>query len=429
MEGVERGSVKKLLVVEELPKPVSFSATQEPTLGQHNLERTLGTVPVEPDGSAHFEAPANRSLVFLALDENDRCIKPMRSFVTLMPGEVTGCVGCHEERTYAPLDAKQLALDALKRPPSRIRPLDLTPRNIIDWPRDIQPILDANCIKCHSAQKRKGGVVLTGDRGQLTTLSYESLRRRYKQGGSQGMVPPYSAGSGDDSLLKFFTGGHHDVKANPTQIRLIKLWLDTGGTWAGTYAAVASGQLGAGFSANQGYYNPTDPKVLAQEIDLLQRRCDSCHNGQKHRARRYDKKNNLYKQSWGFSFPGRVLSREHTNLSRPELSNVLLAPLAKEAGGLGLCKPKGKPDARAVFAGRDDKDFQELREIVLRLSGVMEEKTWYHMDNFLPNPHYVREMKRYGVLDPAWEMGDPIDPFAVDDRYFKLFWHEPRKKW
>ena len=154
MEGVRRGTVKKLLIVEELPKPVSFSDVQDPTIGQHNLERTLGTVPVESDGSAHFEAPANRSLVFLALDANDRCVKPMRSFVTLMPGETVGCVGCHERRSLTPLDAGKLAIRAAGRPPSRIQPLDLTRYDIIDWHRDIQPILDAHCLSCHSAEKR-----------------------------------------------------------------------------------------------------------------------------------------------------------------------------------------------------------------------------------------------------------------------------------
>ena len=67
--------------------------------GTFTLARILGTVPVEEDGSAFFEVPALRSLFFVALDENDLSVKRMQSFVTVQPGETTGCVGCHEQRT------------------------------------------------------------------------------------------------------------------------------------------------------------------------------------------------------------------------------------------------------------------------------------------------------------------------------------------
>ena len=45
------------------------------------------------------------------------------------------------------------------------------------------------------------------------------------------------------------------------------------------------------------------------------------------------------------------------------------------------------------------------------------------MPGFRPNEHYVREMKRYGILressDPA---GDPIDVYATDRAYWRSFW-------
>ena len=53
------------------------------------MARVLGTVPVEPDGSASMELPALRSLFFVALDENDMSVKRMQSFVTLQPDERT----------------------------------------------------------------------------------------------------------------------------------------------------------------------------------------------------------------------------------------------------------------------------------------------------------------------------------------------------
>jgi hypothetical protein len=57
--------------------------------GTFTLQRVLGTVPVEPDGSAYFEVPALRPLFFVALDENDMSVKRMQSFVTVQPGETT----------------------------------------------------------------------------------------------------------------------------------------------------------------------------------------------------------------------------------------------------------------------------------------------------------------------------------------------------
>ena len=78
-----------------LARSISFGGT-------FTLERIVGTVPVEPDGSAHLELPALRSFFFVALDENDLSVKRMQSFLTLQPGETTSCVGCHEQRVMAP---------------------------------------------------------------------------------------------------------------------------------------------------------------------------------------------------------------------------------------------------------------------------------------------------------------------------------------
>ncbi len=59
---VERGEIKRLLILEQLSNPVQFSGGQEPLTigGTFALERILGAVPVEPDGSAFMELPAGR---------------------------------------------------------------------------------------------------------------------------------------------------------------------------------------------------------------------------------------------------------------------------------------------------------------------------------------------------------------------------------
>ena len=59
-------------MLEILPKPYNMFSGMEPLSygGTFLLERVLGTVPVERDGSAYVELPAMRPLFFVALDEN-----------------------------------------------------------------------------------------------------------------------------------------------------------------------------------------------------------------------------------------------------------------------------------------------------------------------------------------------------------------------
>ncbi|MHC4085639.1 MAG: HzsA-related protein [Planctomycetota bacterium] len=110
-------------------------------LGTFMLERVLGTVPVEEDGSAYFEVPAGRTVLFVALDGNDLSVKRMQSFTNVQPGEVLSCVGCHEHRALTPASIGANRLMAVRRPPSRIEPFEGLP-DVLDYRRHIQPILN-----------------------------------------------------------------------------------------------------------------------------------------------------------------------------------------------------------------------------------------------------------------------------------------------
>jgi hypothetical protein len=51
------------------------------------------------------------------------------------------------------------------------------------------------------------------------------------------------------------------------------------------------------------------------------------------------------------------------------------------------------------------------------------------MPGFQPNVHYIREMKRYGVLPLSLEQGkDPIDVYVTDEAYWRSLWHQPPAK-
>ncbi|MHC4179907.1 MAG: HzsA-related protein, partial [Planctomycetota bacterium] len=126
MAGVEPGAIKQLLVMEDLPKPANFHGGGSQPIGHgvtSTIKRILGTVPVEPDGSACFEIPPMRSVYFALLDENGKSIKQMRSFVTLQPGEKLSCVGCHEPREQTPDRRPRTGQMAMGREPSKIAPI------------------------------------------------------------------------------------------------------------------------------------------------------------------------------------------------------------------------------------------------------------------------------------------------------------------
>ena len=85
-------------------------------------KHVYGTVPVEPDGSAHFCVPAERPVYFQALDGQFNEVQRMRSYVHLQPGEQLSCIGCHEHRFSAPPTPRQRLPLALRRGPSSIEP-------------------------------------------------------------------------------------------------------------------------------------------------------------------------------------------------------------------------------------------------------------------------------------------------------------------
>ncbi|MBI5820803.1 MAG: PD40 domain-containing protein [Verrucomicrobia bacterium] len=110
------------------------------------VKRVLGTVPIEPDGSVAFQAPAGLSLHFQLLDERQRALQTMRSFANVMPGEYRGCLGCHESHSKAPAgDAHSLAL---AKHPRAITPPPWTDTTV-SYTRYVRPVLDKYCARCH----------------------------------------------------------------------------------------------------------------------------------------------------------------------------------------------------------------------------------------------------------------------------------------
>ena len=124
----------------------AISATQA-----DSVKRILGTVPIESDGSVCFEAPPGKALHFQLLDKDFLCIQTMRSFTGVMPGEIRGCLGCHELQNTAGAAAAGRSKTgiALRKPPARLAPPPWGVSVSIGYERFVQPILDRYCGKCH----------------------------------------------------------------------------------------------------------------------------------------------------------------------------------------------------------------------------------------------------------------------------------------
>ena len=433
MEGLQPGDIRRLLVLETLPKPVNDSGKMPPMSfgGTYTLERVLGTVPVEADGSAHFEVPALRPLFFVALDEANNAVKRMHSFVTVMPGETVSCVGCHEQRTEAVAHVRPAELQAAKRPPSRIAAIPGIP-DVFDFPRDIQPILDRHCVACHDNRQRDGGIVLNGDRGPVYSLSYYTLTALgFVSDGRDRLItnlPPRAVGTSASPLMKMLDGGHYGARLDGREQDMIRYWIESAAAYPGTYAALGTGMIGGYPKSKLDTSDQAWPNSRAAR-SAIERRCGGCHDRARPLPKYLSDDLGLVLSNPDFS-DVRVRFSRHLffNLSQPEESLMLLAPLAKEAGGLDLCRSRETlSHGSAVFANTHDADYQRILAMCREGHQYLQRIKRFDMPGFRPSELYLREMVRFGVLPSGAEPDNLIDSYATDAVYWRLHWWQPEQ--
>ncbi|MDP6635422.1 MAG: hypothetical protein QGG42_11015 [Phycisphaerae bacterium] len=256
MGGIKRGRVKYLRIMEAMALPwksalrsrqqgdaADLQASAVSFMGDVHLKKVFGVVPVEEDGSAYFTVPARKNLYFQALDADYMELQRMRTFVNMIPGEKRSCVGCHELRREAPVAGKGSPL-ALKHKPSRITPQpgDTAPR-MVHYPRDIQPIFDKHCIKCHSGANPKGDLDLSGELTRLWNRSYENLVNKELISFLYGCIGeanvpaemPLTFGSHRSKLVDRIR--NKPCKSNLTREEFIRIvtWIDANAPYYGTH--------------------------------------------------------------------------------------------------------------------------------------------------------------------------------------------------
>ena len=438
MSGIRPGEIKKLMVIESLPKPINFTGGMDPLSygGTFTLERVLGTVPVEADGSAFFEAPALRSLLFVALDDQDLAVKRMQSFTTVQPGETAGCIGCHEHRTTAPPSVHRPLPLAAQRQGQRDRAVPDVP-DVADFPRDVQPILDRNCLRCHDYDRRDGGVILSGDHGPMFSHSYYTLTvwRQLADGRNQPQsnYAPRTLGSGGSPLMKLLAGGHYDVKPTERERRVVQLWLDIGAPYPGTYAALGTGSIGGYMSNAEMLNNDRDwPETRAAQSVFI-RRCESCHDprDQPHRADALRRERREFLAAVAGRSAFGVLAAHH-------LQPLAAGEIARAPGPLGPQRRRlwavrgerllsrlparegqGVRSEEGVFLSTADPDYRLLLAMCEAGKRRLEEIKRFDMPGFKPREEYIREMKRYGLLPESFDINkEPLDVYQLDRRYW-----------
>ena len=280
MAKVQPGDIKAIRVVES-PEKRTWSqggwfgqGEQAAAMNWVNFEnkRILGTVPVEDDGSAYFEAPANTYLYFQALDANGMLVQSMRSGVYVQPGETYGCVGCHENRIgdIPPVTQKP---KALSRKADKLNGWYGVPR-LFCFQTEVQPILTKHCVSCHDYGKRAGAKLnLAGDRDVFFSTSYVDIWSqnfiKCVGAGPAEIQEAYSWGSHASKLIEKSLSGHGRVSMSAEEKDKLITWVDLNAPYYPRYECA--------YPANPGGRSPLTSAELKQLNDLTGVRISNNH--------------------------------------------------------------------------------------------------------------------------------------------------------
>jgi len=254
-----------------------------------DCKRVLGHVKVEKDGSAMFKIPANTTISIQPLDKQGRAIQLFRSWLVAMPGEELSCVGCHEPPNEPPVTSKTMA--SLKEP-QKLTPYR-SPVEGFSFINEIQPVLDAYCVRCHDGTDPKkpnfkDTKLASNSPSDNFSNAYHVFHRYFRRPGPESngiMGIPYEFHSSTSEGMQILEKGHHGVKLDDDSLRRLNMWVDlnvpyygswstvyasTGdkGTWATTIADryAASREKYAGMSDDLEYVSPTPhPVTITQE--------------------------------------------------------------------------------------------------------------------------------------------------------------------
>ncbi|MDO4574068.1 MAG: hypothetical protein Q4D98_02515 [Planctomycetia bacterium] len=296
LKGIDRSKAKKLRVVglqfrdcwigdNHNHGPAGGALVSTPISighGTWDVKVILGDTDIYPDGSACFKVPARTPVYFQILDKKGYCIQTMRSWSTLQPGENFACLGCHEDKNTG-TTLRPGTTEAMRRGPQELQPF-YGPARGFSFEKEIQPILDRHCIRCHANREKvppyASGALAEWGKTQTPTSdapfsllnvlnedktakrfwsdSYLNLTGAARRDRTQGvhnravnwlnvqegpaLLPPYKAGACQSGLLAQFEGDtpHNDVRLSPEEKQKLALWIDLLVPYCGSYTEHAA---------------------------------------------------------------------------------------------------------------------------------------------------------------------------------------------
>jgi hypothetical protein len=237
--------IKWIRVIQLIPKATLFINEPRVCFASEALVRLpLGIAPVETDGSAYFEAPVDRILMFQALDSNYMAVQSMRSDTYVHKGEHLSCVGCHENKWQAAADLNPLAM---KRAPSKLL-TEFTEALPISYYRCVKPVFDAKCAPCHKQQKKGPDMTYGSLKGKVFHFCGEGWPytngdiNKPLIGGSRTI--PGKCGARMSTLYANCSASHHNVSLTKDELHRITLWLDCNSNELGSDQNVSAQQNG-----------------------------------------------------------------------------------------------------------------------------------------------------------------------------------------
>lgn len=216
-------------------------------------------------------------------------------------------------------------------------------------------------------------VPASGDDAGRETSSFalpEPLVHHVPQNGAdQDPTTPKANGSMASRLVigKYLEPGHYGVGLSPDERQRVYTWIDANVPYYHTYLYTDGDVNGA----RDRWYARLETAWFQQQFaPVFMRRCHGCHKRTLEISdawlgrRLVTVTSKVWKDitimDQGLQIEGAVAAfgpEYRINLTHPEWSQMLTAPLAKEAGGLGLCR---NAEDKPIFSDSADADYRAI---------------------------------------------------------------------
>ena len=339
--------------------------------GSFTLERVLGTVPVEADGSAAMRTARLASRVLRRPGRErpgrqadaelhrpcSRAKSPVASAATSSARETSPAA----RHAAWPCGRHAQPHRADRRLPRRVR---FPPRHPAD-PRPACASIATAARRPPAAGRMRASVLLTGDRGPMFSHAYVTMtvRRLFSDNRNQprSNYPPRALGSSASRILTMLDGSHYGVRADCASAEDAAA-VDRRGRPVSRHLRRLGLRLDRRLLRRTSRSTPTGtgprPAPAAEVID---RRCASCHQGANVLPRALSDERNVSFWRFDADDPGLRMSRHLVfNLTRPEKSLLAAGPAGRARPAAGACAATCRAGRPTSSPRPHDPDYRKL---------------------------------------------------------------------